>query len=329
MKVLVTGGGGFLGLAIVRELLERGHVPTSVSRSPHAELEDLGVPSERFDLTRFEGLDAIVRGHDAVIHTAAKAGVWGPHAEFFAANVTATKNLLESSLRCGVTRFVHTSSPSVCFDGKPHRMAKNDVPFARRPLSSYAETKAIAEKLVLRANGSHTLATTALRPHLIIGPRDPHLVPRLLDRARRGRLVRVGAGTNEVSLTDVINAAAAHVDALEALEAADAPHAGRGYFLAQSEAVRLWDWIDEVLVGVGLEPVRRRVPFPLAYGLGALLELVAAPFPRLGEPPMTRFVARQLATDHSYSIEPAERDFGYRERISLREATQRVIDAFR
>lgn len=327
MRVLVTGGGGFLGLEVLRELLARGHEPTSLSRRVHPEVEELGVPSVPLDLTRPDGLEACVAGHDAIVHTAAKAGVWGRHAEFFAANVTATKHLLEAALRVGVQRFVHTSTPSVCFDGKPHRAADGSLPYAARPLSAYAETKASAEKLVLRANGA--LATTALRPHLIIGPRDPHLVPRLLARARAGRLVRVGPGTNEVSLTDVTNAAAAHVDALEALDASTAPHAGRAYFLAQREAVRLWSWIDEVLTGVGLAPVRRAVPFRVAYLLGATLELLFAPFPRAPEPPMTRFVARQLAIDHSYSVEPATTDFGYEERVSLEEATHRVIAAFR
>src|SRR5207237_4860169 len=139
----------------------------------------------------------------------------------------------------GVPRLVFTSSPSVCFDGRDHVNASNDLPYAKRFLAAYPETKARAEKLVLAANGARGLATVALRPHLVFGPGDPHLIPRLLDRARRGRLLAVGDRKNRISLTYVDNAAHAHVDACDRLEPG-AAHAGRAYFIAQTEPVRLW-----------------------------------------------------------------------------------------
>ena len=212
-----------------------------------------------------------------------------------ATNVTGTANVIAACRRHGVGRLVHTSSPSVCFDGEDHVRAGNDLPLARRFNCVYPETKAAAERLVLAANDGG-LATCALRPHLIFGPGDPHLIPRLLERARRGRLMAVGDGRNEVSLTYVENAAWAHVDAARRL-ASGAPHAGRAYFVAQEEPVRLWEWIDELLLRVGLP----------------------------GEPPMTRFVAAQLASSHSYDLEPARRDFGYVERVSGDVALDRLV----
>lgn len=327
MRVLVTGGGGFLGLAVVRELLARGHEPTSISRASHPALDELGVPSSRVDLTDETAVFDAVAGHEAVIHTAAKAGVWGDRRAYEATNVEGTQHVIEACLRHGLGRLVHTSSPSVCFDGTDHVAARNDLPYAERYLCAYPETKAIAERLVLKANGRGGLATTALRPHLIVGPGDPHLLPRLLAKGRRKKLAIVGRGDNEVSLTYVDNAAAAHVDALEAFEdeGADAPHAGRAYFLGQKEPVRLWDWVNEVFERVGVPRVTRRVPFPIAYAAGALCELVWNATRLSGEPPMTRFVASQLATSHSYDLEPAERDFGYSERVGLTEATERVV----
>ncbi len=329
MKVLVTGGGGFLGFEIVNELLSRGHTPTSFSRGTYAKLDALGVRSIQGDLDDADAVAAAVAGHDAVIHTAAKAGVWGKRDDYLRANVNGTHHVVEACFRHGISRLVYTSSPSVCFDGTDHVRAKNDLPYAARYLCHYPETKATGERYVLRSNGKSGLATCALRPHLIFGPGDPHLVPRLVERGRRRRIRIVGAGTNEVSLTFVTNAAAAHVDALEAFEADGhaSDHAGRAYFLGQTEPVQLWDWIAELFERLGVPPVTRRVPRRVAYGGGAMCELIWNAFALSGEPPMTRFVASQLAASHSYDPEPPRRDFGYRERVGLREATDRTIAA--
>jgi len=323
VKALVTGGGGFLGRAVVEALIEEGHEVGSASRGDYPELEALGVHTHRVDLTDRAGMEKAVAGADTVFHVAALTGVWGPRKEFHDANVVGTRNVVEACRRAGVGRLIATSSPSVCFDGTDHRRAQNDLPYARRFLAAYPETKAEAEALVLAANGEE-LATCALRPHLIFGPRDPHLIPRLLERARAGRLVVVGDGQNEVSLSYIDNAAAAHLDAARSLTPG-AAHAGKAYFIAQTEPVRLWEWIGELLERMDIEPVRRRVPRGLAAGMGAILEAAWKTLSLSGEPPMTRFVAAQLASTHSYDLGPAERDFGYRERVGLQEATDRLV----
>lgn len=320
--IAVTGGAGFLGRRVVELLLEEGYRVRSISRGDYPDLAAMGVECVRADLADPERAASSVAGVDAVVHCAAKAGVWGPRAGFERANVDATRNVIEACLRHGVGRLVHTSSPSVCFDGRDHRSA-GDLPLATRFLAAYPETKARAERMVLEANGPD-LATVALRPHLIFGPRDPHLVPRLLERAGARRLAIVGDGTNEVSLTHVDNAAGAHVDALRAL-APDAPCAGRGYFVANQEPVRLWEWIAEVLERTGRPPIRRRVPLALARTLGAACELLWTVGRLAGEPPMTRFVALQLARSHSYDLSGLREDVGYVERVSLREGTEAML----
>ena len=324
MRVLVTGGGGFVGGAIVDELLARGHEVTSLSRGVYPELERKGVVCVRADLTEGATLGAAVRGHDAVIHSAARAGIWGPQADYWRTNVEGTRKVLAACLAEGVGRLVYTSSPSVCFDGRDHLRAGNDLPHAQRFLAPYPASKAAAERSVLEVGENDGLLTCVLRPHLVFGPGDPHLLPRLVERARRGPLRIVGDGKNEVSLTYVENAAVAHVDAVERLEAG-AAHVGRAYFVGQREPVRLWDWIAELLGRLAIPPPRKRVSAPAARALGGFLEWTWRGLRRRGEPPMTRFVASQLATSHSFDMGPLERDLGYRERVDMATALDRTV----
>lgn len=327
MRALVTGGGGFLGRALIDGLLEQGAEVASLARGSYPELAARGVETLRGDVADAAAVKAACAGRDVVFHAAAKAGVYGPRAEYARTNVDGTRCVVDACRSQGVPRLVYTSSPSVCFDGSDHVRAGNDLPYARRFLCAYPATKAEAERLVLSANGAR-LATCALRPHLIFGPGDPHLLPRLLERARAGRLAIVGRGDNEVSLTFVENAAAAHLDAARAL-APSAPHAGRAYFIAQQEPVRLWSFVAEMLAAAGLSAPRRRVPAGAAYAAGLACEGLWRLLRRAGEPPMTRFVALQLAATHTYDLAPARRDFGYCERVPLASALERTAQALR
>lgn len=314
MRALVTGGGGFLGRALVERLLGAGHPVTVLGRQAYPELLALGASGAQADVSDRVAVEAAVRGHDVVFHAAAKAGVWGARRDYERVNVGGTANVIEACRSCHVGRLVYTSSPSVVFDGRDHLDASNDLPYPARYEAAYPETKAAAERLVLAANDTR-LATVALRPHLIYGPRDPHLLPRLFARARARRLAVVGDGDNRVSLTFVTNAAAAHVAAAEQL-APGAPQAGRAFFVNDAEPVRLWEWLNRLLQAVGLPRAERRVPLRLARSAGLALEAVWSVLRLRGEPPMTRFVASQLAVSHTYSLEPARRAFGFEPPVS-------------
>jgi nucleoside-diphosphate-sugar epimerase len=322
MLTLVTGAGGFLGGAVARQLLTRGDAVRSFSRSAYPDLADLGVEQHAGDLADADAIARAVRGCDAVVHTAAKAGVWGPERDYFRANVLGTRHVIAACRQHGVRTLVYTSSPSVVAGHRDLSGVDESVPYPQHYLAAYPRTKAQAEREVLAAN-EPDLATVALRPHLIWGPGDPHLVPRLLARARASRLRRVGDGSNRVDTTYVENAAAAHLLALDHLRPG-AACAGRVYFIAQGEPLPLWDFVNRVLALAGLPPVHKSIPAGLAYALGGAAEVVYRVLRLPGEPPMTRFVAHQLSSSHWFDLSAARRDLGYEPRVSLGEGLRRL-----
>jgi len=328
VKTLVTGGGGFLGRAIVEELLDRGDTVSVLSRSRYPDVEALGATGVAMDLSKpCPDLIAVLSDVDTVFHVAAKAGIWGDRDSYWSINVGGTKRLLEASIQAGVTRFVYTSSPSAVFSGQDEiGLTESDCQYPERYLTHYPESKAAAEQIVLAANG-RDLATTVLRPHLIWGPRDPHLVPRLLARGRAGRLRIVGSGTNRVGLTYVDNAAHAHVLAADVLCPTSA-NAGKAYFITDDDPVVLWEWVNRLFVALSVPPVTRRVSAKMALNAGGMLEWIWRVFRLGGEPPMTRFMARQLATHHYYDLSAARADFGYSERVGPSVGWDRMIEWF-
>ncbi|MCC6465143.1 MAG: NAD-dependent epimerase/dehydratase family protein [Planctomycetes bacterium] len=303
MKVLVTGGAGFLGSRIVQRLLQQGAQVTVFSRAPGA---PAGAAVNAGDLRDPAAIAAAIQGHEVVFHVAAKAGVWGRRDEYFDINLQGTRNVLLACQQHRVRALIHTSTPSVVFARGGIEGGDESLPYPARFLTHYAHSKALAEQEVLAANGIAGVRTVALRPHLIWGHGDPHLLPRVLARARAGKLKQVGDGSNRVDITHVRDAAQAHLDALDAIEQA----AGRAFFIA-SETVALWPWINTVLHRAVVAPVTGRVSSRAAYAAGAVLETVWRLFGLSGEPPMTRFVAENLAASHWFRHEAARQALGF------------------
>ena len=323
MKVLVTGGSGFLGKAIVRLLLKRGDVVRSFGRRHNQYLADLGVEVFCGDLSDYNAVHNALDGVDAVIHTAAEAGVWGSWESYYEPNVVGTKNVVNDCRKHGIKRLVYTSTPSVVFNGEHFSGDNESLPYGRDWLCHYAHTKAIAEQFVLEAN-SDELKTVALRPHLIWGVGDPHIVPKIIERASSGELRVVGNADNLVDITHVDNAAEAHLQALDALEFDSC--AGKAYFLSQGEPVNLWDWANEIIEGFGLPKVKKKISLRRAYLAGAILEFVFKLFRIKEDPPLTRFVAVQLAKNHYFDISNAKKDFRYSPKVTTEEGLKKVID---
>jgi nucleoside-diphosphate-sugar epimerase len=327
MKILVTGGGGFLGRALARRLLARGDSVRIVTRSPHPELAAEGIECLRGDLTDPHVARDACTERDAVFHTAAKAGVWGTYEAFFAANVDATQNILDACRAANVPFLVHTSTPSVVYNGHPLAGADETLPLTKACPCAYPVTKAEAERRVLDATGA-TLRTIALRPHLIWGAGDPHLVPRLVRQARAGRLRIIGDAANRVDLTHVDNAVHAHLLALSALQTG-AVAAGHAYFISDGEPVVLWEWINALLRQLDIPPVTRRVSLSAARCAGAVAEALWKTLSLHGEPPITRFVAVELAKDHWFDIRAARRDLGYTPVVDTAKALAALVDSLK
>lgn len=317
---LVTGGGGFLGGAIVRQLLARGDSVRSFARGEYPDLARAGVDVVRGDLADADSIARACEGCDVIYHVAAKAGVWGKYDDYHRANFLGTENVVKACRSARVPKLVYTSTPSVVFQGHDMEGADESVPYAEHFHTHYPKTKAMAERMVLGANNDK-LATVALRPHLIWGPGDPHLIPRVIARAKMLRII--GSGQNKVDTIYVDNAAEAHILAADRL-ALGSPVAGRAYFITQGEPMILWDVINRILATAGLPPVTRRVPAWAAYAVGATLEAIHTAFGIAAEPRMTRFVARELATAHWFDISAARRDLGYTPRVSFDEGMKRV-----
>jgi len=326
MKALVTGGGGFLGGAIVRQLLRRGTAVRSFTRSAYSWLNEFPVHQMHGDLADRAAVQAAVNGCDVVFHTAAKAGVWGRKAEYYATNVIGTENIIAACQESSISKLIYTSTPSVVHSGGDIENGDESLPYSKHFEADYPETKAIAEQAVLAANGPK-LATVALRPHLIWGPGDPHLIPRVLARGRAGKLKRIGTRDVIVDVTYVDNAADAHLLAADRLEPGSVV-AGKAYFISNGEPISLWKFLNRVLSDAGVATVEKSVPVWLAKFAGRMLERFYKLFRLSGEPPMTRFVASQLSTSHWYNISAARRDLGYEPRVSIEDGLKRLAESY-
>ncbi|GAK51286.1 3-beta hydroxysteroid dehydrogenase/isomerase [Candidatus Moduliflexus flocculans] len=326
-KILVTGGGGFLGRYIVEQLRERGDVVTVFARGNYPELERIGATLTRGDLQDNDAIQAACAGMDAVFHVAARPGIWGTWESFYQPNVVGTQNVIDACRTQRVPKLIFTSSPSVVFDNQPQAGCDERLPYPTQFENFYSQTKALAEQMVIHANTSELL-TVSLRPHLIWGPRDPHLLPRLIARAKAGQLMQVGEGKNCVDMTYVEDAARAHLLAEQALQPGS-PVAGSIYFISQDAPTNLWNWIRELLQTLEIPPIKRTISQGTARTLGAAMELIWRSCRLSTEPRMTRFLASELALDHYYDISRAKHDFGYVPQFSMETALERTLPYLR
>ncbi|MGA1794161.1 MAG: NAD-dependent epimerase/dehydratase family protein [Thermoplasmatota archaeon] len=321
-KAIVTGGGGFLGRAIIRKLLEGGYEVANYSRGDYPELRKMGVKVIRGDLSNLEETKRAFKGFDVVFHVAAKVGYWGKKDDYWKVNVEGTKNVIEACLQNKIKELVFTSSPSVIFDGKDMEGVDESVPYPKEYDSPYSESKAEAERILLAAN-SEQLRTISLRPHLIWGPGDTHLIPAIIERAKKGKITRIGKGNNIADMVYVDNAADAHVLADRALR--DNPDCrGKAFFISNDDPQNVWEFIDRLASLAGAKPITRSVPTNLAFVGAVFTEAFYKMFKKGKDPPLSRFLVRELSTSHWYDISAAKKELGFVPKVSIEEGLKKL-----
>jgi nucleoside-diphosphate-sugar epimerase len=342
--VFVTGASGFIGGQLAERLLAAGRPVRVLARRPLPALEKHGATIIPGDLHDLPALRRGCDGATAVFHVAGRVGVWGPVHEFFRVNVGGTQNVIAACRALGVPRLIYTSSPSVVYTGGNLTGVDESAPLCTAAPSAYPTSKAAAERAVAQAHGPE-LSTVSLRPHLVWGPGDRNVIPRVLAQARKGRLKIVGPGRNRVDCTHSTNVIDAHLLAEEALiigggvpprrisadEGVLPPRnpGGKAYFITNGEPVVLWDWINELLRGLGEPEITKHISAAAAHRLGGLFEALWRVLPLRGEPPMTRFIAKELATDHWFNITAARRDLGYNPRVTMAAGTAELVALLR
>lgn len=320
---MVTGGGGFLGLAIVRQLCNMGHEVVSFSRGHYPVLEQLKVTHFQGNLSDYALLKRAMTGCDAVFHVASKVGMWGKYKDFYEANVTGTENVLKACRELSIRNLVFTSSPSVVYNRKDSEGHDESLPYPPKYDAWYPETKAIAEKLVMAAN-NESLKTVCLRPHLVWGPGDRNMLPRLFEKSKAGKLRILGSSGNLVDCIYIDNAAKAHLQAFAQLLQDPAKVEGKTYFISQGSPIPISELINQLLATGGMPPVTKYLSPRIARFAGRFFETTYRVFGIATEPPITLFLARQLSTSHWYDITAARRDFGYAAEVSLEEGMARL-----
>ena len=327
MRALVTGGGGFLGGAIARRLQERGDDVRVFGRASYPELEAIGIDCARGDLADAASVSAAAEDRDVVFHVGGKVGLWGAFEDYFAANVTGTRNVLRACQEHGIGKLVFTGSPSVVFDGRDVEGWSEEAPYSSRFDSHYSRTKAQAERMVLAANHDK-LSTVSLRPHLIWGPGDRHLMPRIVSKARAGRLFRIGRKNELIDTIYIDDAVEAHI--LAAVQLSPLSEiAGKPYFLSAGDPRPVWEIVDRMLAAAGLPPVRKSVPIGLADVAARACEASWRALGLSSEPPLTRFLVLQLTTAHWFDIAAAKRELGWRPRVSIEAGMERLAQWIR
>lgn len=324
MHILVTGGSGFIGSGIVRALINQGHKVRTLNRNKVLKSSDIRIEYILGDIRNKSVVEEAVKGVDVVFHVAAKIGYWGNLSLYQDINVGGTLNLLRAAKSNGVKKFIYTSTPSVVGYFKDVENGQQNIPYPTTYLSPYSKTKSEAEQAVLTFN-QKDMATISLRPHLVFGPGDTNLLPKIIDRAIANKLPIIGEKKIMVDFTYIDNAVNAHICALEALGNHNSRCAGKAYFISNDEPIDFWLWLNTILDSLGHTKINKKIKRSIAYKYATVLELIWKVLPIKDEPPLTRFVVNALSRHHYYSMKPAFEDLRYVPQVSMREATNMTI----
>jgi nucleoside-diphosphate-sugar epimerase len=305
-------------------LLVEGHEVRLLLRRPKEGLSP-GFETALGHLGDPDSLSRAAEGVRAVVHCAALSGVWGPLSHYIENNAMGTARLIKAARQAGARYFVHTSTFSVVYSRGPQEGVDESRPYMADTAAPYAYSKMLAERETLLANGPG-FNTVSIRPHLIWGPGDRHILPRLVDRARRGRLFLFSGGPYLVEATYIDNAARAHLTALFKL-AEGAPVDGQAFFIGQGRPQDLNSLVASLLKAVKAPPVRAVLPPRLGRVAARTAEWIWGSLGLGGEPPLTSFALNHLIASHWPDISKARRLLGYAPEVTVEEGLERLARA--
>jgi nucleoside-diphosphate-sugar epimerase len=267
-SVLVTGGAGFLGRALVTHLRDLGLAVRSFDLHPHP---DASIESIIGNVTDPAVVARACIGVDTVFHTAAMID-WSlnKRKQLHAVNVEGTANVIAACREQRVQRLLYTSSVDVVFGGKPIDGGNEDTPYPEHHLDDYGHSKAIAERLVLAANDEE-LMTCSLRVATLWGPGERFRVTRFVEMARDGKLAALGNGTSRFSHLFIANAVLAHQRAAERLGAVDGLN-GRALFILDEPADNFFTFYSPIIERAGLKANWKWIPTAPLYPFAILTE---------------------------------------------------------
>ncbi len=316
--ILVTGGGGFVGKSLIKKLLGNGYAVKSLSRSYYQELANIGVTCCQGDIgDNFDKIDSFFKDVYAVFHVASKVDMWGKYPDFYKTNVIGTQNIIKACKGNNVKYLIYTSSPSVIANDMGLKNVDATFPYPKKYDAFYPQTKAMAEKEIINAGKNNELLTMVLRPHLIWGPNDNNLIPTILNKAKNGKLRQIGDGENIVDCSYIEDCTDAHILALKALEK-NPFLSSNVYFVTQDEHIKLWDFVNSILMAYDLAPVTKKVSKNLAFTLAKILESISKIIPSF-KPLFTKFLITEMTTDHYFNIEKTKQDLGYSPKYTIKE----------
>jgi nucleoside-diphosphate-sugar epimerase len=316
-RAFVTGGSGFLGGRIIRDLRARAVEVTALARSEKAAatVATLGATPTRGDLDDRAALETGTRGCDVVFHAAAHVADHGPLKEFMRTTVTGTENVLAAARANGVKRVIHVSTEAVLADGKPIVHADETRSRATNPAGLYPLTKGLAEARVLAANRDG-LDTVIVRPRFIWGTGDTNLLPKLVEAVKAGRFAWISGGHFPTSTCHVDNAAEG------ALLAAVRGKPGEIYFLTDGEPVDFRDFMTAVLQTYGVDPGTRSIPRWVA-------KMVASLTGWMKRPPVTRTAIALVGQEVTVVDAKARKELGYTSRVTREQGLAQMREAMR
>lgn len=281
-------------------------------------------------------------------HNAAAVGPFHPRSLHFKVNYEGTLAVIAAARAAGVPKIIMSSSPSTRFEFSRDYDGVTEAEMPALPLpagahvQSYAETKALGEAALRAANGSPTgsrggrLATVAVAPHQVYGPRDNLFLPNILEAGGSGRLRIFGAGTNRICYTHVDNYAHGLTCAERALASPEAACAGRFYIVTDGAThpdargcANLWATLDDAVVAMGFASIAAKAHLPLwlLWPLAFICEALSRATGRAMK--LNIFNVWVLTVNRWFRIDAAARDLGYAPVIGFGEGWPDTLAWFR